>query len=170
MLFSIKIFSRNTIWILVGIAAVILIALILIPLKDVIFDKDFQFAGSEFEVNDAFSDLEQENEVFDEMIDDLEKDIDSTAEFKESEVVDEKTVTGYVEYHIIAGSFKSRNNAGKLKNELSMAGFPSTVIERGDGFYRVSVKGYGNKDTALRELYVFRERKGMESAWIMGLR
>jgi len=77
--------------------------------------------------------------------------------------------SGYIEYHIIAGSFESGSNAQELQQKLTMAGYPSMILNTGDGFYRVSANSYTDKEKALQELYLFREREQMENAWLMAL-
>lgn len=177
--------NRNFIWIISGTIVVILAALILIPLKTSLFNEsiDFDdiFGGSkELEVNDDFSDVEDEEFNFDEMVNEMEKDIDSSTRMENvlvpiesgeqlpSESVDE-AVKEYVEYHIIAGSFRDLENAQDLQKELTLLGYPSLIIEPGNGVYRVSAISYKDKVTALNELVKFREASGLSTAWLMNL-
>ena len=76
----------------------------------------------------------------------------------------------YSEYHIIAGSFSSPKNADELQKELSLQGFPTRIIDRGDGFYRVSALSFSDKEKALQELEAFRENTSFKSAWVLGLK
>lgn len=55
-------------------------------------------------------------------------------------------------YHIIAGSFGSKENANRLTNKLKSNGFTSAAIEDRGGSFRVSAKGFSSKDAALSEL------------------
>lgn len=79
------------------------------------------------------------------------------------------TSTAYSEYHIIAGSFSLQKNADELQKELSIKGFPSLIINRGDGFYRVSVTSFSDKEKAVVELEKFRKSTQYKSAWVLGL-
>ena len=172
--------NRNTLWILIGSAVVILLAFILLPIKTNLFNNGLQLGflnrADSFIIDDNFSELNDEDMDFDALISKMEKDIDSATgkevvkEYSKAEEVNEKTIGKYVEYHIIAGSFKSKKNASKLQQNLTVDGYPSLVIERGDGFYRVSAIGFKDQQTALNELNKFRGRKDMKSAWILGLK
>ncbi|MFN5983905.1 MAG: SPOR domain-containing protein, partial [Fluviicola sp.] len=55
-------------------------------------------------------------------------------------------------FHIIAGSFGSKENANRLANKLKANGFTSAAIEDRGGSFRVSAKGFSSKDAALSEL------------------
>lgn len=55
-------------------------------------------------------------------------------------------------FHIIAGSFGSKENANRLANKLKANGFTTAAIEDKGGSFRVSAKGFSSKDAALSEL------------------
>lgn len=171
--------NRNILWILIGTAVVILLAFILLPLKTNLFNHGLNLGflnkADSFMIDDNFAELNDEDMDFDALVDKVEKDIDSVTEtgsgsdYSTAEEVNEKSTGKYAEYHIIAGSFKSNKNASQLQQSLTMDGYPSLVIERGDGLYRVSAIGFNDKEKALNELQKFRGRKGMKSAWVLGL-
>ncbi len=167
-----------------GITILIVAALIFIPVQldffkdEINFDDIFGRSG-EMEVNDDFSNIQDDDFNFDKMVEDLEQDIDSAArmenaldipeeiaqEEKPSPVAEEE----YVEYHVIAGSFRDYENAKELQQELTLQGYPSLIIEPVTGIYRVSAVSYRNKVTALNELVKFREKTGLSTAWLMNL-
>lgn len=62
------------------------------------------------------------------------------------------TIDTSLPYHIIAGSFGSKENANRLANKLKSNGFTSAAIEDRGGSFRVSAKGFSSKDAALSEL------------------
>jgi nucleoid DNA-binding protein len=177
--------NRNTIWIISGSIVVILAALILIPLKTSLFNESINFddifgGSDEMEVNDDFSDVEDEDFNFDEMVNEMERDIDSATRMENAlaptegyeETIEEPSiepVKEYVEYHIIAGSFRDLDNAQDLQKELTLLGYPSLIIEPGNGIYRVSAISFKDKVTALNELVKFRESTGLSTAWLMNL-
>jgi outer membrane biosynthesis protein TonB len=55
-------------------------------------------------------------------------------------------------FHIIAGSFGSKENANRLVNKLKANGFTTAAIEDRGGSFRVSAKGFSSKDAALSEI------------------
>ena len=59
-------------------------------------------------------------------------------------------------YFLIAGSFQSLENAEKFQKELQQKGYDSEIIVRKTGpnsdFYKVSYKGFADRDEAFREL------------------
>lgn len=175
-----------------GVAILIVAAFIFIPIRLDFFENEINFddifgTSEEMEVYDDFSDIKDEEFDFDEMVDDMEKDLDSASKMENALDVpdaaeeeqagtpaeEEQPVTAaeeeYVEYHIIAGSFRDYENAKELQQELTMQGYPSLLIEPRPGIYRVSAISYKDKVTALNKLVEFREKTGMETAWLMNL-
>lgn len=174
--------NRNTIWVLSGSVVVVLIAFVIIALTTDLFDNNtgvfklFSVQEKPAEVKDDFKSAEEDDFDFDAMVSEMDKDIDSLTsmenalDFTNSEAVDEASENVYAEYHLITGSFSSKANAEALSQQLTLEGFPAMVIDRGDGFYRVSAISYRNKQEALKELFKFRKRKDMANAWLLGLR
>ncbi len=167
-----------------GIVILIIAAFILIPVKTEIFTNDIDFhdifgSSGEMEVNDNFSDVKDEEFDFDEMVDGLGDELDSSARMENALGMPEESsekaasVDGdkeeYIEYHIIAGSFRDYENARELQQELTLMGYPSLIIEPGNGIYRVSAISFRDKVTALNELVAFREKTGLSTAWLMNL-
>jgi len=74
-------------------------------------------------------------------------------------------------YFLIAGSFSSMENAETFKNELIQQGFDSEVIIRKRGinqdFYKVSYKGFSDKDEAFNELAMERKQPNNQDVWLL---
>ncbi len=176
--------NRSTIWILSGAIVVVLCALVIMTLKTDLLDGTFDLGSlfkssdSTLEINDDFSNLSDQDFEFDHMKNELETEIDSSTSIKNALNPPEKGNTkpeaaaptkGFSEYHIIAGSFKDRENAAQLQQELTMKGFQCKIIERGDGYFRVSAGSFSDKQRALDSLQSFRKIKGMNHSWVMDL-
>ena len=174
--------NKNTIWILSGAIVVVLTALVIMTLKTGMLDGSFNpgslfnSSDSTMEINDNIPAVSGEDSEFDTMVNEMENNIDSTTSIENAMNPQEKKVplekpteAAFKEYHIIAGSFKDRKNAEDLQQELTMKGFQTMLLERGDGYFRVSAGSYSNKETALSKLNDFKKVKGMNNAWVMNL-
>jgi len=75
----------------------------------------------------------------------------------------------YKEFHIIAGSFKDKENAGLLQQSLSEKGYPALVIQQGEKLYRVSALSFKEKEKGLQELSRFKQVTKNNAAWLLGL-
>ena len=176
--------NKNTVWILSGAIVVVLTALVIMTLKTDMLDGTFDI-GSIFkssdtimQVDDDFSTISEGDSEFDNMVSELDSELDTATTMQhamapletagKTENVKPPALSG--EYHIIAGSFKDKENAVQLQKDLTMEGFQCNIIERGDGYYRVSAISFRDKQTALRKLDDFRKIKGMNKAWVMALR
>ncbi|MBE0653045.1 MAG: SPOR domain-containing protein, partial [Bacteroidales bacterium] len=138
-------------------------------------------SSQDLEVDDDFSNLKDEDFDFDGMLDEMQKESGTSPALEGVGPVEqpESSESGaeslpapgesYIEYHIIAGSFSSYENARELQQQLTLLGYPSLVIEPRTGIYRVSAISFRDKVTALNELVKFREKTGMESSWLMNL-
>jgi flagellar basal body-associated protein FliL len=72
-------------------------------------------------------------------------------------------------YHIVAGSFRSRDNAEKLQRKLEKKNQTSTIIEpQGGEFYRVSIAETDNKDEAKSQLKKLKGSFG-KKIWILSI-
>jgi SPOR domain/CCDC81-like prokaryotic HU domain 2/CCDC81-like prokaryotic HU domain 1 len=174
--------NRNTVWVLSGSVVVVLLAFIIIALTTDLFDNNlgisklFNDKENVLETDQSYTSIDENDFDFDEMVNELEGNIDSMTsmenalDFTNSEAVNEASDNVYAEYHLICGSFSSKKNAESLSQQLTLQGFPAIVIDRGDGFYRVSAISYRDKQQALTELFKFRKRKDMKNAWLLGLK
>lgn len=69
-------------------------------------------------------------------------------------------------YHIIAGSYASKENAGKQLKQLQSEGFTSSNIqESANGLFRVFIASYKNKDEALTEMNKL--KASGKSVWLL---
>ncbi len=174
--------NRNTLWILSGAIVVVLTALVIMTLKTNLLTGTFDFShifgspDTTLDIDDDFSNIPDSEFEFDNMVNELENEIDSSTAMENAMNVPEpvntpaeKPQAGYNEYHIIAGSFRDREHAVQLQQNLTMRGMQSMVIERGDGYYRVSAATFKDKATAIARLNELRELKGMKNAWVMRL-
>ncbi len=172
---EIKKSNQGFLWILSGSIVVILISFIIISLTTDIFN--------DFDTN-LFKTQKSENTREPEFIfggeDDFDRTIESTIDsltklenalrITEDEKIPESAVSSvYSEFHIISGSFSVMRNANEMQMELNMKGFPSVVLNLGDGFYRVSAISFTDKEKALTELETFRRTTPYKSAWVLGL-
>ncbi|MDY0200947.1 MAG: SPOR domain-containing protein [Tenuifilaceae bacterium] len=71
-------------------------------------------------------------------------------------------------YYIVAGSFEQIDNAQQLFESLSKEGYTPELLQS-NGYYRVAISKFSDKNRALRELARFRSQKPTESVWILGL-
>jgi len=72
-----------------------------------------------------------------------------------------------MKYFVIAGSFKSRENAEQLQNFLIQEGYLSSVNNARNGFFRVSLQGYSSYTEAHKALLSFGEKHPGEKYWIL---
>lgn len=136
-----------------GIAASILAAMVLIPMKTGYFDytglrlfKETGGAGSKMPVKNEMN-VQQAG-------------VDQTSE---SEVIEFFPT----EYHIITGSFKEFGNARMLMKRLIDQGYDARILSAESEYFRVSAVSFDNKRQASQTLVELRKLPGMSSAWIL---
>ncbi len=76
-----------------------------------------------------------------------------------------KAETTGTHYYIIAGSFKSEDNAKKLVANLRKQGYPAEMIVDG-GWFRTSYKSFTDKNQATAEMHTL-QQKGTEGIWLL---
>lgn len=86
----------------------------------------------------------------------------------DTEPVDNK-YAGMTEFHIIAGSFKNRGNAQVLSNKLRTKGFQPTILDKHNGYYRVSIKSFDNRNMALQEFNRLRSQHRDLKLWLLSM-
>jgi hypothetical protein len=172
--------SSNIFWILSGSVVVILTGFIVLKMTTDIFDNAsftfFNFGEKDSLETVAESEIHQTGKT---IPGELEVTLDSMAKMENALVpeikVQDKTLinpvssSGYKEFHIIAGSFKDQEYAQKLARDLSMKGYPATILEQGNNLYRVSALSFKDKATGLKELQRFRGQTKNNAAWLLGL-
>ena len=168
--------NRNIFWILTGAAMVILISFVLIRMSTSLLDGTFSDI-EQSDVKDILS--EDENaDVEPSSNADLEQIIDSLTLQENALTIEESPGTrerpeiktsGYKEFHIIAGSFKDKENAGILQQSLTEKGYPALVIQQGDKLYRVSAMSFKDKEKGLTALRSFKQKTKNNAAWLLSL-
>ena len=92
----------------------------------------------------SISQIEQLNTEIDEL-----KNKDYNRQYISSVTKNEITIG----FHIIAGSYASKENAEKQLKQVQIDGFPSSYIqESANGLFRVILESYKNKDEALTKI------------------
>ena len=172
--------NRGIFWILTGAVIVILISFVLISLStDLLDNKTFSiFNANQDEKTGLFPeddnwDLESSlNSDLGEAIDSmtLQENALTIQETSAPEVQTIQPSGEYLEYHIIAGSFKDKVNAGIMQQALTEKGYPALVIQQGDNLYRVSAISFKDKEEGLRELDQFKDKTKNNAAWLLSLK
>ncbi len=70
-------------------------------------------------------------------------------------------------HYLVAGSFRSRQNALILSERLALEGYDTEVIDAENGMHRVSLYSSVNSNEALGMLRRIRSREGMEDLWML---
>lgn len=87
----------------------------------------------------------------------------------EKELIATHEVTNTHRTHIIAGSFSSKQNAEKLRQELISSGYKSQIFPAGNGMYRVSVKSYPNQNSAYQDLPATKTELSNDELWVCNI-
>ena len=70
-------------------------------------------------------------------------------------------------FYVIAGSFSFRENAVSLQSSLNKMGFEANFHDTGTGMYRVSIKAFPNRQSAINELQNLRSESNNPDLWIL---
>ncbi len=70
-------------------------------------------------------------------------------------------------HHLVAGSFRDRENALTLTKQLEMEGFQCEIMESEKGMYRVSLFSSNNSGETLGMLRQLRTQKNMSDIWML---
>lgn len=70
-------------------------------------------------------------------------------------------------HYLVAGSFRSRQNALILSERLALEGYETEVVDAENGLHRVSLYSSTNSNEALGMLRRIRSREGMEDVWML---
>jgi nucleoid DNA-binding protein len=97
-------------------------------------------------------------------INEQEKSLKSETTSRESEAAAKPGIG--VTYYLVAGSFKSSNNADILKDKLNKKGFSPEIIRTNSNFNMVIVGTFSSKDQANEALVRIRRKLG-QSVWLM---
>ena len=164
--------NRNFIRILSGSIVVILVSFIILTLTtgfpDILNVKTPKSSENNGKPSYIIGDTDDYEKEFEAAVDSLTK-LEHALRITDDKDVISVTASTYAEYHIIAGSFSVMKNADELQKELSLKGYPSLIINRGDGFFRVSALSFPDKGKAIQELEKFRKSTHYKAAWVLGL-
>ncbi len=72
-------------------------------------------------------------------------------------------------FYIIAGSFKSYNNAQLLSTKLKSKGHNTDILQSKDNYFRVSIHQFNERDQALKKLKELKQNKGHDHLWLLSL-
>ncbi len=89
------------------------------------------------------------------------------AETNESVAAKTEDLIEFSKVEIIAGSFKSKRNAKKFRNQLNTKGFSSKILPRTNGLYRVSVGSFADVNKAASEISNIQELDANLNVWIL---
>jgi len=180
----IKIISRKQtgFWVAGSVIILTLLLILMIPLTDSNYlynlNFGFLFAGK----SDNHRNKENEKIVFgkrriikQDTVKDIEKIIDNATKkevalfYNEPEKkYDENIISGTNKYYLVAGSFKKLDNAQKLKTDLLNDGYDPQILKTKNGYYRVTLSSFNNRNIAIRELE--RIRKDLNrTVWILSI-
>ncbi|MDR2008934.1 MAG: SPOR domain-containing protein [Bacteroidales bacterium] len=71
--------------------------------------------------------------------------------------------------HTIAGSFANYSNAENMQSDLKSKGFDSMILPIHKGLYRVTLKSYADRKTAVKELESLRNQLDNSNMWVLYL-
>jgi len=131
----------------------------------------------EAQVGEGLAVVSKEDSLNVEEIADAEKtvsDIEEPKTEKLAESIDQKTqkknalyyTDKNIVYHLIAGSFSSKTNAGNLVKKLQKRGYPAKVIATSNGMFRVSVRSFKSRQEAEKMRDSIRNIDGKKAIWI----
>lgn len=136
-----------------GIAASLLVALVLIPVKTGYLDYSYLRLFR----NNNNSNTEPVTKT----------EITVTEKIQETKPELQNIEIRPSEFHIIAGSFREFGNARDLMNKMENQGYITRILNSGNEYFRVSIGSYSDKENATLALTEIRELPGMESAWLL---
>ncbi len=176
--------NSGIVWILAGAVMVILVAFVLIRMTtDLLDGPGLSFFNTEKESSSGVFPEDDDWDIESTLNSELGEAIDSMTLQENALTIDETSepienpadetiapeTEGYKEFHIIAGSFKDKINAGILQQSLTEQGYPALVIQQGDQLYRVSAISFKDKEQGLQELGRFKLKTRNNAAWLLGL-
>jgi hypothetical protein len=136
-----------------GIAASLLAAMVLIPIKTGYFD----YTGLRL--------FKETTEVKDRSANETNINIQQTIANEPQKSAVMEIISP--EYHIITGSFKQFGNARELMKRLNDQGYHARILAGEGAYFRVSAMSFNDKAEAVKALSVLKELPGMSSAWVL---
>lgn len=84
---------------------------------------------------------------------------------KEKEKVKQNTTPNGIRFYVIAGSFKSADNAKKFVNELKKSGFNAAIVIQTSGMNAVHIGSYITHEEASKAMNEFKSKR--QNLWIL---
>ena len=180
----VKIINRKKtgFWVASSVVILILLLILIIPLTDSNYSADVDFSFLNPGKPDSISSEENEKIIFgkrriinQDSINNIGQLIDNATR-KEvalfyNEPEDNKNedfISQSNKYYLVAGSFKRLENAERLKSDLLNDGYNPQILKTENGYFRVTLSSFDNRNIAIRELE--RVRKGLNrSVWILSI-
>jgi len=136
-----------------GIAASLLVALVLIPVKTGYLD----YSDMRLFRNNNNSSTESATKT----------EISITEQIDETKPGSQDIEIKPSDFHIIAGSFREFGNARDLMKKMENQGYITRILNSGSEYFRVSIGSYSDKENATLALAEIRELPGLDSAWLL---
>ncbi len=136
-----------------GIAASLLAAMVLVPMKTGYLDYTGLRLFNETSETNRNTPVKTEVQV-------QQAEINEPAESKVLEIIP-------TEYHIITGSFREFGNARELMKKLNDQGYNARILSGGGEYFRVSAMSFNDRLEAGEALADLKKLPGMSSAWVL---
>ncbi len=92
---------------------------------------------------------------------------DPSTEVPEKETEDKNIYANFTKFSLVTGSFLSKRNAIQHQKELYHKGFSESQIIKHDTLFRVCIKSFDDRKTALKHLKQIRDEKGKSFVWLL---
>jgi cell division septation protein DedD len=162
--------------VILGVAAAVIIFLVIFAYTKGYFDfiTGKQTADSEEVIYQPDEEIEADKENDSPELDDpddiliIEDDTTGSGEPPTSteESTTESTPNSGTTYYIIAGSFTNLENAKVRKAALDNAGYSATILEKENGYYRISIASFGSEQQAKNKLDELNQNNAIKDMWI----
>ncbi len=173
--------KRTRLWIVAGGVLIIVLIALLIPLsrnfsgpdKQSLFslhllsnksseDQEKITFGKQVKIDSDSVDLAVEEKI------DARTNKEKALLYSEDDDRKGKDYSDYSKFYLIAGSFKSFQNASKMKELLMEKGYSPEIIQTKNLYYRVVLDSCTDRDYALKELEKYRNGLS-QSVWILSI-
>jgi nucleoid DNA-binding protein len=158
--------KQTGIWIAASIIVVILLLILMIPLTDSSSKNEkIVFGKRRMPEQDSLKNLES-------IIDNATRKEVALLYSEPEKEYDEDIVSGTNDqagrYYLVAGSFKRLDNAQRLKTDLLNQGYSPQILQTKNGYYRVTLSSFDNRNIAIRELERIRKNLNL-TVWILSI-
>lgn len=179
----VKIINRKKtgFWVASSIVVLILLLILIIPLTDSNYSANADLRFLDNDKSDSLNKGENEKIIFGQrriierdsvdigqIIDDATKKEVALFYSEPEDDKKEDFIRESSKYYLVAGSFKRLENAERLKSDLLNDGYNPQILKTENGYFRVTLSEFDNRNIAIRELQ--RIRKGLNrSVWILSI-